>query len=60
MFPLTLWRMWRAYSLLDPPPNTAMEQAISRNDSTEISNIKHNGQNNELVFTKQSKSNAVN
>jgi len=32
--------MCRAYSLLDPPPNTATEHAMSRYDSTEICTYK--------------------
>ena len=34
MFPFSLYRTCNAYSLLDPPPNTATEQAMSRNAST--------------------------
>lgn len=34
MFPLDRCRTWSAYSLLEPPPSTATEQATSRYDST--------------------------
>lgn len=36
IFPFALWRMCNAYSLFDPPPTIATEQAMSRKDSTEI------------------------
>ena len=42
MLPLTLCRMCKAYSLLDPPPSTATEHAISRYDSTEEKTKKQN------------------